>query len=136
MTYVAWELKEVEEMYEYKCTVARVVDGDTVDLFVDLGFNITIKERFRLEGINAPESRTRDLEEKEAGIRATNALIHCLQKAEHLKVRTQKDAKGKFGRWIGTIYRSVHKAEEPADDSWQNVNLWMVDAGYAVKAEY
>lgn len=131
-----WRLEEVLEMYEYKCKIARVVDGDTVDLFVDLGFNIIIKERFRLEGINAPESRTRDLEEKKRGLLATEHLEILTTQSTHLKIRTAKDGKGKYGRWLGTIYGSCHMAEDPDPDSWLNLNLKMIDDGHAVKVDY
>ena len=82
-------------MYEYKANVVRAVDGDTVDLLVDLGFGTFIKERFRLYGIDAPETRTRDQDEKIRGIEAKRWLISRLQGVFDLRIRTYKDKKGK-----------------------------------------
>ena len=90
-------------MYEYSAKVDRVVDGDTVDLHVDLGFGITIKERFRLYGINAPETRTRDQDEKIRGMEAKKWLADKLHNSNNLRIRTVKDKKGKFGRYLCTL---------------------------------
>ena len=106
-------------MYEYKIKeVVKVVDGDTVDLNIDLGFNLTKKERVRLAGIDPPESRTRDLKEKELGIEAKEFLERRLSDGENLKVKTEKD--GKYGRMLGWIYISE-----------TNINKEMVQRGYA-----
>lgn len=121
-------------MFEYRCELSRVVDGDTVDLIVDLGFNVNVKERFRLLGIDAPESRTRDLEEKQLGIASTN-FLKLLLKAKSMKVTTKKDKKGKYGRWIGTLYIADRYAFEATKD-WQNVNEMMVLNGHAVFQDY
>ena len=118
-------------MYEYKITVDRVVDGDTVDVFVDLGFNVKIKERFRLYGIDAPESRTRDLSEKERGIIATKFLELQLGNLTDLRIVTHKDRKGKFGRWLGVLW-----GHDVATGSDININEFMVTMGHAVKADY
>lgn len=118
-------------MYEYRVEVDRVVDGDTVDFIVDLGFNVKLKERFRLAGINAPESRTKDLEEKERGLSATKFLELQLSNLIDLKIVTDKDAKGKYGRWLGTIWGIDAVREE-----WVNVNEFMVTMGHAVHKEY
>ncbi len=90
-------------MYEYKCELIKVVDGDTIDLNVSLGFDTYTKQRFRLYGINAPETRTRDLEEKARGNESKQFLINHLFNKE-LTIQTMKDKKGKFGRWLGIIY--------------------------------
>jgi len=121
-------------VFEYKCKLQRVVDGDTVDLWVDLGFSIHIKERFRLARIDAPESRTKDLEEKKRGLAATEFLKGLL-KGKSLKVTTEKDKKGKFGRWIGTIYVADKYAFEHSKD-WMEVNTLMVSNGHAIFKEY
>ena len=106
-------------MYEYKIKeVVKVVDGDTVDLNIDLGFNLTKKERVSLAGIDTPESRTRDLKEKELGIEAKEFLERRLSDGENLKVKTEKD--GKYGRMLGWIYISE-----------TNINKEMVQRGYA-----
>ena len=97
-------------MYEYKCTILRVVDGDTVDVDIDLGFGIWMKkERVRMMGIDTPESRTRDLWEKAYGIAAKERLKELLPEgsSQHLKTeidRSGEDAKGKFGRILGDFY--------------------------------
>ena len=67
------------ELYNYKAEVTRVVDGDTVDAFIDLGFDMHSKQRVRLYGINAPETRTRDLIEKKHGKAATRRLVEMLE---------------------------------------------------------
>jgi micrococcal nuclease len=91
-------------MYQYKCKVLRVVDGDTVDVLVDLGFDIHVKQRVRMFGIDTPESRTRDLEEKKYGKLATEFLKSLMPVGEILFVSTALDNKGKFGRVLGTFY--------------------------------
>ena len=91
-------------MHEYKVEVLRVVDGDTVDVDIDLGFSTWLKkQRIRLYGIDTPESRTRDLEEKKYGKMASNFLSDALKDAEVVSLRTHKDKKGKYGRILGEI---------------------------------
>ena len=97
-------------MYEYKCKVTRVVDGDTVDIDIDLGFGVWLhKERVRIYGIDTPESRTRDLEEKKFGLMAKEFVKKFVKGDKrniksNIILRTQKyDAKGKFGRILGDI---------------------------------
>lgn len=121
-------------MFEYRCELSRVVDGDTVDLWVDLGFNIRVHERFRLAMIDAPESRTRDLAEKIRGQDATAFLVKQLTTAFFIKVRTEKDKKGKYGRWIGTLYTCA--THDPADNDWMEVNSLMVSKGHAIFKDY
>ena len=91
-------------MYEYKCKVTRVVDGDTVDIDIDLGFGVWLhKERVRIYGIDTPESRTRDKVEKGFGLLAKE-FVKGFVKGSSVILRTQKyDAKGKFGRILGDI---------------------------------
>ena len=87
-------------MYEYRCTLRRVIDGDTIVVDVDLGFKVWMqKERVRLYGINTPESRTRNLAEKKLGLASKARLKELLPKT--FIVRTEKDGKGKFGRILG-----------------------------------
>ena len=92
-------------MYEYKATINRVVDGDTVDVDIDLGFGVWLKdERVRIMGIDTPESRTRDKTEKKFGLAAKARLKSLLGKTAVLKTRIAKDGedmKGKFGRILG-----------------------------------
>ena len=90
-------------MYEYRCTVTRIVDGDTVDAEIDLGFDIVYKSRIRLFGVDTPESRTRDLDEKARGKLASAFLKDKINNAEFVKVQTKLDKKGKFGRVLGVM---------------------------------
>ena len=108
-------------MYEYAIKeIVKVVDGDTIDIVIDLGFNLSKKERVRLAGIDSPESRTKDLEEKELGLESKEFLKRRLEdgKSSGLRVKTEKD--GKYGRMLGWIY---------CGDT--NINTEMVDRGYA-----
>ena len=92
-------------MYEYKCKILRVVDGDTVDVDIDLGFGIVLSnERVRIMGIDTPESRTRDKVEKKFGLASKARLKSLLGKTGILKTQINKngeDMKGKFGRILG-----------------------------------
>ena len=91
-------------MYEYSCQVTRVVDGDTIDAELDLGFNIHHKCRVRLYGIDTPESRTRDKDEKARGKLAAKFLQDAILNGNHVILQTQlKDSKGKFGRVLASV---------------------------------
>lgn len=90
-------------MYKYKAIVLRIVDGDTVDLDVDLGFKTRRKDRFRLEGIDTPEIRTKDKIEKAAGLAAKARLAELTPVGSEVTVQTNKP--GKYGRWIATIFK-------------------------------
>jgi len=90
-------------MYDYQCTIVRVVDGDTVDVDIDLGFDTwRCGERIRLYGIDTPECRTRDAEEKAAGFLAKEFVEDSLHVGATYRLQTKE--KGKFGRYLGTIY--------------------------------
>jgi micrococcal nuclease len=108
-------------MYEYNCEILRVVDGDTVDVSIDLGFDISYKSRVRLYGIDTPESRTRDKDEKARGLMSKEYLIDELSKGQ-VVIKTHKDKKGKFGRVLGEMYVGD-----------RNVNMMMVDDFLAVE---
>ena len=89
-------------MYEYRATLRRIVDGDTVDVDIDCGFDIVLSnQRIRLYGIDTPESRTRDLEEKKFGKLAAKFLEDNLPTT--FTLRTRLDGKGKFGRILGEL---------------------------------
>ena len=89
-------------MYQYRCQILRVVDGDTVDIDIDLGFGVWMrKQRVRLYGVDTPESRTRDLEEKKFGMMAKKYVKGYLPIGTDQILRTHKDGKGKFGRILG-----------------------------------
>jgi len=116
-------------MYEYKCKIDRVVDGDTVDVDIDLGFGIWLrKERVRLYGIDTPESRTRDLEEKKYGLAAKSYVQSFLPVGSMQTLKTQKDDKGKFGRILGEFI--VYDA---MTDSSRTLNQIMIDRHYGVE---
>ena len=106
-------------MYEYAIKeVLKVVDGDTIDVLIDLGFNLTKKERIRLAGIDTPESRTRNLEEKKMGLEAKEYLQNKLDNCKNLRVKTEKD--GKYGRMLGWLHGND-----------EDINRIMVTEGYA-----
>ncbi len=90
-------------MYEYGAELVRVIDGDTVDCVIDLGFDIKYKCRIRLKGIDTPEVRTRDLEEKKRGLAAKDRVIELLKDQKSFIIKTELDKKGKYGRILGTI---------------------------------
>ena len=89
-------------MYTYKAKLDRIVDGDTLDAHIDLGFDITIHKRIRLAGIDTPESRTRDLVEKKFGLAAKDYLKHWIEEQEYVMIESTE--KGKFGRVLGNVW--------------------------------
>ena len=105
-------------MYEYKCKILRVVDGDTVDVDIDLGFGVWLKnERVRMMGIDTPESRTRDLEEKRFGLAAKNFVKSHMPTGSSQVLKTEidksgEDKKGKFGRILGDFLIEDKKLTE------------------------
>tara|TARA_R100000781_G_scaffold8554_3_gene7675 strand:+ start:207 stop:638 length:432 start_codon:yes stop_codon:yes gene_type:complete len=110
-------------MYEYGCTVTRVVDGDTIDVILDLGFSIFHKCRVRLYGIDTPESRTRDKDEKARGKLASKFLQDAIDNGKKVILRSKlKDSKGKYGRVLGEVI---------VDDI--NINVSMIENYLAVK---
>lgn len=104
-------------MYEYRCKLRKVVDGDTVDIDIDLGFGVWLKdERVRLYGVDTPESRTRDLEEKKYGLAAKEYVKNFLDD-EWLTLKTKEyDSKGKFGRILGELWRTSSYADKSLND--------------------
>jgi len=117
-------------MHEYNCTIRRVVDGDTVDVDIDLGFGMWIhNERVRLYGIDTPESRTRDLEEKKAGLFAKDVVLHYLPEGSKQVLKTHKDKVGKYGRVLGEFV--MYDAE---NDCQTTINKFMID--HKIGVEY
>ena len=114
--------------YNFRVTeINRVLDGDTIDVTIDLGFDLFKKERVRIAGVDTPEKRTRDLEEKELGIDATNWLKEKLESTlagdDELTIRTElHGGVGKYGRLLGWLY----VGEESI-----SLNEQMIDEGYA-----
>ena len=90
-------------MYTYNATVTKVVDGDTIDALVDLGFDTWKQVRIRLNGINSPESRTRDLEEKARGLAAKARLKEILKENKNKFILVSHGV-GKYGRCLGEIF--------------------------------
>ncbi len=115
-------------MYEYRVIIDRWVDGDTVDVDIDLGFGVWLKDqRVRLAGINTPESRTRDLEEKARGKAAHEFARNFAPEGQPAKLVCKSyDSKGKFGRILGEIW----SVREYSDKS---VNTYLLENGHAVE---
>ena len=114
--------------YNFRVTeINKVVDGDTIDVTIDLGFDLYKKERVRIAGVDTPEKRTRDLEEKELGLDATNWMKENLEGAidgdDELTIRTElKGGVGKYGRLLGWLY---------VGDEEISRNELMIQEGYA-----
>ena len=109
-------------MYRYKVEVTRIVDGDTVDVDIDLGFGMTYKkQRVRMMGIDTPESRTRDLEEKFYGKASKAHLTQLIENAKEIQLVSHE--KGKFGRILGELF-------DP--DNVVSINQQMIDDYHAV----
>lgn len=115
----------MSNLYTYKAKLNRVVDGDTIDVSVDLGFDTWKKVRVRMMGINAPESRTRDKEEKKRGKAATKYLRDLLESHDFVFI-LKSHGVGKFGRCLGEILFE--------DTSWPlSANQMMINEGHAVE---
>lgn len=106
-------------MWEYKAKVIKVVDGDTIDVVVDLGFHVEMEMRLRLNGINTPEIRTKDLEEKRKGFEAKERVQELVGDKE-VRIRTYKE--GKYGRMLADVY---------PPDSEQSLNSILLVEGLA-----
>ena len=111
-------------MYEYRIRkVLKVVDGDTIDVDIDLGFNITYYQRVRLAGIDTPESRTTDKKEKELGLEVKEKLKKAIDAASKVIIKTEKpDSSEKYGRILGWVF---------LDDNKVSINQTLIDEGYA-----
>ncbi len=104
-------------MYEYRCKVVKIVNGDTVDVDIDLGFGVWFKkERIRMFGIDTPESRTRDLDEKKYGLMAKDYITKLLDDEGGIVLKTRKDAEGKYGRILGELWRTTDFADTSIND--------------------
>uniref|UniRef100_UPI00321804D6 thermonuclease family protein n=1 Tax=uncultured Draconibacterium sp. TaxID=1573823 RepID=UPI00321804D6 len=116
-------------MYKYKATISRVVDGDTMDIDIDLGFKITTHQRIRLQGINTPETYNvkKDSEEYKKGTLAKEFVIQRITTNNNEAIiETEKDT-GKYGRYIATVWL----ADNPV-----SLNQELVDKGFAQKVNY
>ena len=111
-----------QKLFHYKATVDRVIDGDTIDVTLDLGFDISYRGRIRFQGINAPESRTRDAVEKQAGLAAKRYVEDWTKGLENrVIIQTSLDDRGKYGRILGRIL----------NDEGECLNDEMVSLGHA-----
>ena len=95
--------KEISK-YEYKAKLVRVVDGDTCDALIDLGFNTWVKKRIRFMGVDTWESRTRNLEEKKKGLEAKAFTKHLLENSDEGKFALRSHGVGKYGRVLGELF--------------------------------
>lgn len=117
----------MSERFWYGATVLKVIDGDTVELMVDLGFNVHHKIRVRLFGINTPESRTKDLKEKELGLQAKQFTTDWFTNHKWVFVNTIPDKNDKYGRVLARIFSS-DKIDDP---STACLNTDIIQAGLA-----
>ena len=111
-------------MYEYYVRkVENIVDGDTIDVLIDLGFDILFASRVRLAGIDTPESRTKDLKEKALGLESKEYLKKALKDAKSVVIKTEKmDSSEKYGRILGWVY---------INGDTVSLNDMMINDGYA-----
>jgi micrococcal nuclease len=111
-------------MYEYFVKeVTKVVDGDTIDVVIDLGFSIMFASRVRLAGIDTPESRTTDKREKALGLESKKYLADRLKDAKNIVIKTEKmDSSEKYGRILGWLY---------VNGDGNSLNVEMIEKGYA-----
>ena len=115
-------------MYEYRATVRRVVDADTIDVDIDLGLFVHVHERLRLFGIDAWEVRG---PERERGLEAKAALEAFFSADPEIIVRTIRDKKGKYGRFLAEVYTL-----NPAGAPEIHINEWLVERGHAEWRDY
>jgi micrococcal nuclease len=111
-------------MYEYNIKkVTKVVDGDTIDVDIDLGFNISYAQRVRLAGIDTPESRTKDLREKALGLEVKDKIKKAIDSAKTVVIKTElPDSTEKYGRILGWVY---------LDGAAKSLNEQLIEEGYA-----
>tara|TARA_R100000656_G_scaffold117700_1_gene91133 strand:+ start:99 stop:473 length:375 start_codon:yes stop_codon:yes gene_type:complete len=117
-------------MYEYNAKCVRVVDGDTLDAEIDLGFDVKVTKRIRLAGIDAPESRTRNKVEKKLGLAAKDKLIELMEGAAN-EFELESQELGKYGRVLGRIH--IDKISGKDQITKVCVNDALVRDGYAVE---
>lgn len=113
----------MSKMYEYKIKrLVKVIDGDTIDVEIDLGFDVSTTQRLRLAGIDTPESRTVDPREKTAGLFVKEWLTKTLSEGSFIVKTTKLDNSEKYGRMLGTLYKGTEK---------ESINEKMIRLGYA-----
>ncbi len=117
------------DMYEYQCKIVKVIDGDTTDVDIDLGFGVWLKkQRIRFYGVDTPESRTSDAEEKVFGLLAKEFVEQHLPVGSTQVLRTKKDSVGKYGRILGEFI-----AYDSKNDRQSTVNQLLIDTHNAVE---
>ena len=116
-------------MYKYEAKVERIVDGDTIDVIIDLGFKITTNQRIRLEGINTPETYNvkKDSEEHKKGMAAKNFVIQRIEANNNEAIIETSKYTGKYGRYIGVVWLA---------DNTTSLNDELVEKGFAKIANY
>ena len=121
-------MSETKDPYIYRIkSVLKVVDGDTIDASIDLGFDISLSKRIRLAGIDSPESRTTNLKEKALGLESKEWLKKTLEGAKDIIIKTEKpDSTEKYGRIIGHLF---------INDQETSLNNQMIEEGYALAYE-
>jgi len=121
------------EKYVYRAKLERVVDGDTIDALIDVGFDIWVKKRIRYMGIDTWESRTRDLDEKAKGMAAKYRNQELLEKvsAKSGYFRLKSHGVGKYGRVLGNLH--VDKVDNIGSPTMINVNELLIKEGHAVE---
>ena len=116
-------------MYTYKISPLKVVDGDTIDAEIDLGFDVKVKKRVRFMGINAPESRTKDLEEKAKGLAAKDRVKQLLDGCSNITLKSH--GVGKFGRCLGEIMLDMVDGQEKL--TLVSLNELLINEGHATE---
>jgi micrococcal nuclease len=116
-------------MYTYNIELLRVVDGDTIDAKIDLGFDVFVKKRVRFLGINTPESRTRDLEEKARGLAAKDRVKELLEGCKRIQLTSH--GVGKYGRCLGELCIDMVDGKEKI--TLESINQLLIKEGHAVE---
>ena len=116
-------------MYTYNIELLKVVDGDTIDANIDLGFDISVKKRVRFSGVNTPECRTKDLEEKAKGLAAKDRVKQLLEGSNRIQLTSH--GVGKFGRCLGEIHIDMVDGKEKV--TLESVNELLIKEGHAVE---
>jgi micrococcal nuclease len=116
-------------MYTYKICLLKVVDGDTIDAEIDLGFDVKVKKRVRFMGVNAPESRTRDLEEKARGLAAKDRVKQLLEGCKNITLKSH--GVGKFGRCLGELHLDIVDGQEKL--TLVSLNELLINEGHATE---
>jgi micrococcal nuclease len=116
-------------MYTYNIELLKVVDGDTIDAKIDLGFDVSVKKRVRFLGVNAPESRTRDLEEKAKGLAAKDRVKQLLEGTKTIQLKSH--GVGKYGRCLGELHIDIVDGQEKM--TLESVNELLIKEGHAVE---